>query len=493
MGAFLEYLTLVIGYTPYLAHLLLVTLFFSGLRAMYTRKLWVHAFLGLIFGLALDPIVLKLFFNEQLRYGQGAWSYYQDNVSLYLSAWIAAGFTFVAGEGILALDRKGKKGTALFILAAWFPIAITATKIFGYNAFDIIGSCGWGLQYLGCVTPLVMVAMVSLISIERLGNASSPPPVQWFHKTHTTFVFIGVMFLLYTATGLFGSGFSQAILATYGIHAIALCGMIIVTGICGQISFASWGFMAFGAYAAALASTRLEAPIPEAIFYAALAGTAAGTVIGLFSFLKNIWLGPLTLFFVGTTPELMELAEQWTGGARGLLLPRPNQIQTYYLIFTCLMISTTVCLFLLSQRSKLGQAMLAVRNNTMTGIKGYAIKIITFSLTGFLTGIAGALFCMHTSFINPQSFLYTDALWAFGVLCIGCMGTASGPLICLVLFILVPEWLREAPMIRLYVMEYLSPMGCLFPIVLLLYWKYNNNSPHQAQWAPAKEIAIPQG
>jgi branched-chain amino acid transport system permease protein len=69
----------------------------------------------------------------------------------------------------------------------------------------------------------------------------------------------------------------QGIAVLIGINLIAVLGLSILTGFTGLFSFGHGGFMAIGAYVAAIVSSRLGLPGPLAFPAAILAGALAAT------------------------------------------------------------------------------------------------------------------------------------------------------------------------------------------------------------------------
>ena len=64
----------------------------------------------------------------------------------------------------------------------------------------------------------------------------------------------GLVFLV--TLGLYASGEWMNWLITVGIYAVAVLGMHIMTGLCGQFSMGQSAFMALGAYTTAFLTTR---------------------------------------------------------------------------------------------------------------------------------------------------------------------------------------------------------------------------------------------
>ena len=85
-----------------------------------------------------------------------------------------------------------------------------------------------------------------------------------------------------------GSEYIQGIAILIGINLIAVLGLSILTGFTGLFSFGHGGFMAIGAYIAAIFTDKLHLPFWQAIVAGAL---AAGLV--------SLFIGRLTLKLKG--------------------------------------------------------------------------------------------------------------------------------------------------------------------------------------------------
>ena len=77
-------------------------------------------------------------------------------------------------------------------------------------------------------------------------------------KTHWG-LFVGFLILLFTAPLYFGN-YWLGVFNLIGITLIAALGLNILVGYCGQLSIGHAGFIAVGAYTAAILTNRFELP-----------------------------------------------------------------------------------------------------------------------------------------------------------------------------------------------------------------------------------------
>src|SRR5512136_3243863 len=87
-------------------------------------------------------------------------------------------------------------------------------------------------------------------------------------KTHW-FLLLVLLAFLFTAPVWF-NGYWLSIANLIGITIIAVTGLNILTGYCGQLSIGQAGFMAVGAYTSAILVGRFNLPFPLAMLSAGL-------------------------------------------------------------------------------------------------------------------------------------------------------------------------------------------------------------------------------
>jgi branched-chain amino acid transport system permease protein len=227
------------------------------------------------------------------------------------------------------------------------------------------------------------------------------------------------------------------------IYAIAILGLTLLTGFCGQFSLGHGAFYAIGAYTAAIlmgqAGVGYYAAIPIAGFVCLLAGL-------LFALpalrLQGIYLALATFALAIAVPQLLRWKPlaPWTGGVQGVSIDKPdapfglpiNSDQWFY--FVTLAIAALLYLFALNlMRSRSGRAILSIRENPIAarsvGVNVPLYKGITFGLSALYTGIAGALGAIAVQFVAPDSFPFSLSIALFVGLVVGGADSIGGSLI----------------------------------------------------------------
>jgi len=224
-----------------------------------------------------------------------------------------------------------------------------------------------------------------------------------------------------------------------GITIIAATGLNILTGYCGQLSIGHAAFMAVGAFTSAILTSRFEVPFLIALPVAGIVAGIIGVLVGIPSLrVKGFYLAISTIaaYFI-----IMWVINHWnnvTGGFMGMAVPPAEilginlttQSSQFYLILAI----TAIVIFGAKNiaRTRVGRAFIAVRDNDLAaevmGINLFNYKLLAFFIGCFLAGIAGALTAHWVGFISGENFSLTESILYVGMIIIGGMGSATGPI-----------------------------------------------------------------
>jgi branched-chain amino acid transport system permease protein len=227
----------------------------------------------------------------------------------------------------------------------------------------------------------------------------------------------------------FISDFRASDFAYVGVFFIAILGLNVLTGFTGQISLGHGAFMALGGYTTAILVVDHGVRDLWTIPLAGLVAGAAGFLFGLPALrLRGPYLALATFAVAVAAPAVLEDAEGLTGGTRGLQLfgePSytgegfaPSKLlgftlsfndALYYVTWTCAAVLLAVAWLLLGGRA--GRAFRALRESevgaTAFGVNPAAYKTLAFAISAFYAGVAGSLFVLLNTFVNPQTFPVT--------------------------------------------------------------------------------------
>ena len=240
--------------------------------------------------------------------------------------------------------------------------------------------------------------------------------------------------------------------ATVAIYAIGIASLILLIGYSGQVSLGHGAFLAIGGFAAALARIHFEAPIWLTFVVAVLAAAIGGALLGLAAArLSGPYLAGTTLALAIGLPSI---ANQFSifGGEQGLSfdigLPPASLGEDFTQYKWYFWISWTVALITLYWlrnilNSRYGRGWRAVRSNDvaaeLAGIHVGRNKVLAFTISAGLAGLAGALLAMTISLASPGVFpLALSFSLATGAVLSG-VTTLGGVMIGSVTLVAIPE------------------------------------------------------
>jgi branched-chain amino acid transport system permease protein len=240
-----------------------------------------------------------------------------------------------------------------------------------------------------------------------------------------------------------------------GVAAIAAIGLNILIGFTGQISLGHGAFVGVGAYAAAILATRLGFPFWLAVPAAAVVTAAVGMVFGIPSVrLKHLYLTIATLAGQLIIEYVLMHWESLTGGHEGIMLPEAGLFglsitedrHFFWVIFGCFAFMAWVAVNLI--RTRYGRAFVAIRDNDRAaegmGIPLFRYKLLSFGLSSFYAGVAGALLAFYTISITPEPFTILLSIEYIAMIIIGGLGSVSGSVFGAVFIIMLNEILSWA-------------------------------------------------
>jgi len=251
-----------------------------------------------------------------------------------------------------------------------------------------------------------------------------------------TWALIGLA-LLFTAVPFVSSPYFLYVLNITGIAAIAALGLNILIGFTGQISLGHGAFFGVGAYAGAIIATRLGLPfwlaVPLAGFVTAFVGMIFGIPSGR---LKGLYLTIATLAGQFIIEYILVHWESMTQGTMGIMLPGAGMFGLaidsdrgfFYVIFASLTGMTLVASNLM--RTHYGRAFIAIRDNDRAaegmGIPIFRYKLLSFAISSFYAGFAGAIWAYYMRSISTEPFTLGLSVEYIAMVIIGGLGSIPG-------------------------------------------------------------------
>jgi len=230
----------------------------------------------------------------------------------------------------------------------------------------------------------------------------------------------------------------------------------LIGGYTGYASFGQVVFFGLGGYVTAALMTHAHWSFWLALPVSGLLAAGYGALIGIpLLRLRGHYFAVATLGVAEGTREIVTNLPDLTGGGGGITLPTVGAAAStkylgndgFYLVFLVL---AALCLLVtaLVSRSKFGFALRAIHQDedaaAAVGINTTRTKVLTFALSGFLTGLVGATYAFQQVTIYPERLFDVELTVLMVVMVvIGGSGTVLGPILGAIGLQFLSEWLRQ--------------------------------------------------
>ena len=266
---------------------------------------------------------------------------------------------------------------------------------------------------------------------------------------------------------------AAALVAIYSIVALSL---LMLTGWAGHISLGQFALVGFGAAATGKLYGTLGWDWTWAALGGVLCAALAALVIGLPALrIKGPFLAVTTLAF-GVTASSFFLEERyvpWFVSESRVYRPTlfgtidlENSWHMYFFAVAALIGSFILVKHL--RYSRPGRALIAVRDNELAAesvsVDARRMKLLAFVLSGALAGLAGAVYLVSQTGVQPGAFTPDVSIRLFSMVVIGGLGSIPGAILGAVYvrgaeFYLPPEWELLASGIGILVLLMFAPEG----------------------------------
>ena len=277
-----------------------------------------------------------------------------------------------------------------------------------------------------------------------------------FNRTRgNRLVVFGVLALLAVVPWLITNIYYLHLINLSLLTIILALGLNLLTGFTGQISIGHAAFYAIGAYSSAILSTRFGLSFWLSLPLAGLIAAALGYVIGRPTLrLKGAYLAVASIGIGEITQMVLTNWTGFTGGALGIKgIKAPSLIgydlssdTAYYymlaviILFVYYMISRII-------DSELGRAFKSIREDEVAaqfmGVDVAKLKVLAFTISTFLAGIAGSLFAHLQGYVSPAGFGFTQSVSFLIMILAGGLGYKAGPIIGVLLLTFAREGFRS--------------------------------------------------
>jgi len=295
------------------------------------------------------------------------------------------------------------------------------------------------------------------------------------------------------------SSLMQGLLVPICVYVILAVSLNLVVGISGELSLGHAGFMCVGAFFSAFFSKCTMDLIPVSglrFFFAILIGAAAAAVFGVLIGipvlrLRGDYLAIVTLafgeiiknvinvFYIGKDSNGLHFSmkDQFSLGMEPdgiMLLSGPQGItgiskdSSFLAGVILILITLFIVLNLIDSRD--GRAIKSIRDNRIAaesiGISITKYKLMAFTVSAALAGMAGALYSHNLATLQASKFNFNTSILALVFVVLGGIGNIRGSVIAAVILTALPELLRGLADYRMLI----------YAIVLIVMMLFN--------WAP---------
>lgn len=300
------------------------------------------------------------------------------------------------------------------------------------------------------------------------------------------------------------SSLLRGLLVPLCVYVILAVSLNLVVGISGELSLGHAGFMCIGAFASAFFSKAAASSVASQglrFFIAILIGAAAAAVFGILigipvlrlrgdylaivtlafgEIIKNV----INIFYIGMDSNGFHFSvkDQFSLGMEpdGIMIVNGPQgisgvtkSSTFLIGVILILITLFIVLNLIDSRD--GRAIKAIRDNRIAaesiGINITKYKLMAFTVSAALAGVAGALYSHNLATLQASKFDFNTSILALVFVVLGGIGNIRGSVIAAVVLTALPEMLR-----------FLSDYRMLIYAIVLIAMMLFNWAPKALEW-----------
>jgi len=262
-------------------------------------------------------------------------------------------------------------------------------------------------------------------------------------KKHFSNIALAVLLALLLGLPAYMSSYTVILLTNILMYVVLTLSWAIFSGPTGYISLAPAAFFGVGVYASALLSSTL--PLPIVVMVGGAASFTLALLVGSLTLrLKGMYF---TMFTFGLV-ELVRNSLHWwevniTGTVGRIIISADNTAIFYSMV--AIFVAVLLVSYLI-KRSRFGLALQAIGESeeasAHSGVNVTRVKAVTFAVSAFFMGAAGATMSMRWTYIDPTTafniqFSFMPVLMAI----FGGMGHLYAPIVGATVFSFLEELL----------------------------------------------------
>ena len=255
---------------------------------------------------------------------------------------------------------------------------------------------------------------------------------------------LGLLFLalvLLATSPFYAPEYTIIFLTSIFMYIILTVGWAMFSGPTGYISLAPAAFFGVGIYVSAILGRVL--PLPLVIFFGGVASFCLAALVGALTLrLKGIYFAMFTFGLIELVKHSLLWWEIHITHTRGRVVIIVDHVTVYYVMLFIFFITLLTAYFI--KRSRFGLALQSIGEDEEAaahrGINVTAVKVITFAVSAFFMGTAGAIMATRWTYIDPYVafnplFSFLPVLMAI----FGGLGQLYGPVLGSAIFTYMEE------------------------------------------------------
>ena len=256
--------------------------------------------------------------------------------------------------------------------------------------------------------------------------------------------------------------FTMQIFKLCAINIILALSLNLINGFTGLFSLGHAGFMAVGAYTCAILTmspeqkevnyviqpivpwlANVQFPFLPALLIGGLLAGFIGWLLGVISLrLRDDYLAIATLGFSEIIRVILTNAMTFTNGSLGL--KGLARFTTMWWAWGAAILTTLFLVLLI--KSSYGRAFKSIRDNEIAaesmGVNVFGMKVLSFTISSFLAGIAGGLLAHYLTTIDPKQFIFLKTFDILLIVVLGGVGSITGSIVAAIVVTISMEALR---------------------------------------------------
>ncbi len=225
----------------------------------------------------------------------------------------------------------------------------------------------------------------------------------------------------------------------------------LMSGYAGMTSLGNQIFIGIAGYSVAVFATTFGLPFGWGILCGGVLSALMAIALSMLLFrMRGMYFAIATWV---TAEALKIIFTSWTFVKQGAgmaikIRPYPSTMELYFFALTLAVLAIILVFIILN--SRIGLGLTAMRDDadaaSSVGVNLFSTKLFCFTVSAFVTGVAGALFYINQGSIFPTNgFGIQWTVAAVFIVIIGGIGTISGPILGAFIYVALSELLSKWP------------------------------------------------